>query len=240
MPATRRLIKQKTRAWNARKRDKKCPRKLAEYREICSVLAGRLKQDQADYERSLLMDSKKDHKRLYSYVNRKQNTKKSVQALKSNDEVVSSKAEMANILNEYFTSVFSEDTGGEVEMEKRESVNELNIVKVNESDVALRLKKLVGEKAAGVDQVQPLILKNCHTAFAIPLTMIFKKSLSDGALPRDWKDANITPLHKKGATVLPENYRPVSLTSVVCKTLERIVREAVSEHLMRKKLITPE
>ena len=47
-------------------------------------------------------------------------------------------------------------------------------------------------------------------------------SISEGMLPDKWKEATIAALHKKGKKDLPSNYRPVSLTSIICKiTLEK-------------------
>ena len=51
------------------------------------------------------------------------------------------------------------------------------------------------------------------------LSAIFQKSLDPREIPEDWINANITPAYKKGDAHLPENYRPVSLTSVSCKLL---------------------
>jgi hypothetical protein len=66
---------------------------------------------------------------------------------------------------------------------------------------------------AGPDRIHRLLLRETVTAIALPLTLIFTKSLQEAVLPQDWKDAVITPLFKKGARSLAENYRLVSLTS---------------------------
>ena len=55
------------------------------------------------------------------------------------------------------------------------------------------------------------------------LAYILNKSFSSGLLPNEWKFADITPLHKKGSKSLRENYRPIFLTSIVCKIGEKIV-----------------
>ena len=55
------------------------------------------------------------------------------------------------------------------------------------------------------------------------LTAIFNASLRKSELPREWKMAHVAPLHKKGSTDQPNNYRPISLTSIPCKLLEHIV-----------------
>ena len=59
----------------------------------------------------------------------------------------------------------------------------------------------------------------------------------EGIVPSEWKEANITPLFKKGSRNKPENYRPVSLTSVVCKLLETLIRDHMVEFLVKHKLI---
>ena len=53
------------------------------------------------------------------------------------------------------------------------------------------------------------------------ITAIFQKSIDSS--DSDWKNANISPVFKKGDRHLPENYRPVSLKSVLSKSLEHIV-----------------
>ncbi len=58
-------------------------------------------------------------------------------------------------------------------------------------------------------------------------------------MPQDWKEANVTPIYKKGTKSSPGNYRPVSLTSISCKLMESILRDAIkdSQHgFMKDKL----
>ena len=70
-----------------------------------------------------------------------------------------------------------------------------------------------------------------------PLATLFNLSLEEGIVPSEWKEANITPLFKKGSRNKPENYRPVSLTSVVCKLLETLIRDHMVEFLVKHNLI---
>jgi retron-type reverse transcriptase len=58
-------------------------------------------------------------------------------------------------------------------------------------------------------------------------------------MPREWKEANVTPLFKKGSRFERSNYRPVSLTSTICKILESIIRDKVMKYLQLNKLIVP-
>jgi hypothetical protein len=67
---------------------------------------------------------------------------------------------------------------------------------------------------------------------------LYKRSISEHKLPQTWKNANITAIFKKGSRKQAGNYRPVSLTSILCKTLESIVRDGIMEHMNDNKLFT--
>ena len=73
---------------------------------------------------------------------------------------------------------------------------------------------------------------------AQPLYLIFRKSLDEGVVPDDWKQANVTPIYKKGKKIDPSNYRPISLTSVPCKVMERIVKNSIIDHLEQNSLLS--
>ena len=62
--------------------------------------------------------------------------------------------------------------------------------------------------------------------------------LSTGKLPKEWKQANISPIHKKGSKTLPQNYRPVSITSVVGKIMEEIIRDTITVHMKENELLS--
>ena len=66
---------------------------------------------------------------------------------------------------------------------------------------------------------------------------MFKESIKTVKIPAVWKDACVTPLFKKGEKSNPGIYRPVSLTSNVCKCMEKIVRTSVVDHLIRNQLL---
>ena len=64
------------------------------------------------------------------------------------------------------------------------------------------------------------------------------KTLEHCSLPNDWKKAFVSPIYKKGARNIAENYRPISLTSVVCKLMEKFIKDAVLTHLIENKLLS--
>ena len=101
-----------------------------------------------------------------------------------------------------------------------------NILKdlvVTESQVLNALNNLDTSKATGPDGLSARMLKVCAYEIAPSLCKIFNISLSQGVSPEDWRVANVTPLYKKGSHNDTSNYRPVSITSLVYKVLERII-----------------
>ena len=64
-------------------------------------------------------------------------------------------------------------------------------------------------------------------------------SLQEGIVPLEWEEANIIPLFKKGSRNKSVYHRPVSLTSVICKLLETIIRDHMMDFLIKHKLINP-
>jgi len=97
-------------------------------------------------------------------------------------------------------------------------------------DIINRLKKIKINKSPGPDIIHPRILYETADQIAYPLKMLFKSSFRNKCLPSEWKYANITPLYKKGSRSDPGNYRPVSLTSIVCKLMEFIICDNVTTH----------
>ena len=61
-----------------------------------------------------------------------------------------------------------------------------------------------------------------------------------GSIPSEWKEAEVVPIFEKGDKSTPGNYRPVSLTAIVCKIFEKFVRDALCNHLADNNLLSPE
>ena len=89
--------------------------------------------------------------------------------------------------------------------------------------VANKINNMKGNKSPGVDGIAPKILKETVEPICTPLANVFSMSLQEGIIPLEWKEANIIPLFKKGSRNTSVNYRPVSLTSGICKVLATII-----------------
>ena len=93
--------------------------------------------------------------------------------------------------------------------------------------------------AAGPDGIPAKFLIKTKENIAIPLGMMMRKSIDQGKIPDVLKLAFITPIHKGGSKLRPENYRPVSLTSHIMKIFERVVKAQLIKHLVDHNLINP-
>ena len=85
-----------------------------------------------------------------------------------------------------------------------------------------QLKNLNQNKATGPDELPARVLKETAEQIAPIITHIFQQSYNTGKLPNDWLQALVTPIHKKSLKSDPANYRPISLTCILCKVMEHI------------------
>ena len=79
----------------------------------------------------------------------------------------------------------------------------------------------------GPDKIHGLVLKNYAKNISKPLSILFSKSYYSGTIPDEWKAALVFPVHKKGAKSLVSNDRPISLTCIIMKVMEIIVRDEI-------------
>ena len=148
------------------------------------------------------------------------------------------------ILNEYFSSVLTtEDISSlPVPVTKFEGgkSDHLGQFFVTPEMIAKKIKKMKDNKSPGVDGIPSKLLKEIVEQISTPPAKLFNLSLEEGIVRSEWKEANITPLFKKGSRKernKKENYSPVSLTSVVCKLLETLIRDHMVEFRVKHKLI---
>ena len=97
--------------------------------------------------------------------------------------------------------------------------------------VQKKLEQLNPGKTPGPDGWHPMLLKGIADVVSLPLSILFQKSLNEGIASPQWLKACITAIHKKGSKMNPENYRPISITSIVCKIMESIVRDKLVSHM---------
>ena len=86
--------------------------------------------------------------------------------------------------------------------------------------------------------MQKLVLMFCYLMLFLPLYLIFKSSINGAKIPKQWKFARVSAIFKKGNRKLACNYRPVSITSIICRILETIIRNSIVKFLVSNDLLS--
>ncbi|XP_065662819.1 uncharacterized protein LOC136085442 [Hydra vulgaris] len=206
--------------------------------KINKTLKKKVNQRIKKFEYDLALNSKSIPKKVYAYINNKTKVKENIRAIQlKNGSIVTGLKVIANTLNGYFASVFIKPQASFVPIIDIETQTFCRSPDFNISVVEKYLSKLDTNKATGMDKVHLKVLKECNSAFAKPLSLILNKSFETSKLPKLWSCANIIPLFKNGNKLDPSNYKSVSLTSVVCKVMERIIKHKMMKYLVDNKLI---
>merc|ERR1712074_255324 len=195
-----------------------------------------------NYERNIAGSCKENPKKFFEYVNNRNPVKCSIgPILDENAALAYDDVIICDILNKYFASVFTNEN--EITLTTAPFIRnfleseKLVDIDIKEENVRFYIDKLKASKSPGTDAIHAIVLKELKDILTKPLTDIFNSSINNGEIPAVFKCANITPIFKKGDKKLPSNYQPISLTSLVEKLQESIIRDHLVNHLKRYNLI---
>ena len=238
--AIRKIMLKQT-MWRVYRRTRK-EEDYAKYKEALNAATTEIRQSKRSYEQKLACNIKTDSKSFYAYVRSKQNVQDKVGPLEdSAGNIISQGFLMAEDLNGYFSSVFTKEDISSLPVADAKfqgaKSDYLGPLVVTPELVARKIKAMKDNKSRGADGIPPKLLMETVDQISIPLARVFNLSLKEGVVPFEWKEANIIPLFKKGSRNKSENYRPVSLTSVICKLLERLIKDHMVDFLVKHKLL---
>ena len=160
-------------------------------------------------------------------------------------DVVINPNAITEMLKTQYESVYSSPLPDKIVSSPQEFFSEnvapvqLDNVQIDREDIMDAIDQLNPNSAAGPDGVPAIVLKRCKRSLAEPLQFLFRSFLETGTIPSILKEAFVIPIHKGGARSSPANFRPVSLTSHVIKTLERVIRKSLVNHLEVNNKINP-
>ena len=189
------------------------------------------------FERDLAKRAKKNPKDVYRYLKSKQKVQVGIGDLHVNPSDLKSRLtdndkEKAEIFSDFYQSVFTIEPEGDIPMlPDREVLRQMPKLIITESKIAKVLSKLKPDKSPGPDGLHPRFFKEMAKYMNVPLCIIFNLSLSGGVLPAKWKKARVSAIYKKENKKVASNYRPVSLTSIICKVMETLIRDHIVEHM---------
>ena len=194
-----------------------------------------------NFEKSIAEEVKNgDTASFYAYLKSTSSIKEEVsRVVRADGSLTQTLKETVDVMNSTFQSVFVKEGDGAVPgFAQRYNGVPLDDIDFTVQDIENILIRLKQSSAPGPCSIHSKVLKECAGSLALPLYSIFRDSLDTGIVPKIWKTAYVSPIYKKGKKSEPLNYRPISLTSVPCKVMERVLRENIMDHLESNNLLS--
>lgn len=226
----------KEKAWNKMRR-RNTQKNREEFKRARNEYVQVRRQEERNYEKDIVDNCKNEPKMFYRFINGKMKQKVGVSRVKDEGSVYEEDEDICEVMNKKFQEVFTKESEFEGNVERGEEIVLKDIV-VEKKDLLDRMSRLDGRKAVGPDGIAGMILKECKDQLLLPVYNIIVSSLTEGKVPSEWKRAHIVPIYKGGNNEDPLNYRPVSLTSVMCKLCEGVIKDEWLKYLERMKVIT--
>jgi hypothetical protein len=174
-------------------------------------------------------------KKLYKHISSLSHSTRIPDVIHNDHSTSSKTLDKCNMFNSFFSKQFSGQSNYNTQIDfDRNHPSDCNELWFEERDVFLILKNLDPSKAAGPDNIEGTVLKNCRFSISKPLSLMFNSCFQEGNIPAEWKDANVVPIHKKNSKNDVKNYRPISLTCLVMKVFEKLVRDRIYFHCKDK------
>ena len=218
----------------------KCLALRIKIQSIEEQLKGNYLKRRRKLEKEAISKTKKNSKAFFAFAKKFSKTSTGVGPIITKDcKVVTEPKEIAELQKEQYDKVFTKPNkeakiDNAAEFFSKESTNDNMIENIlfTYMDVREAIDKLSVNAAAGPDGVPAILLKKCKDVWSHPLACLWQKSLLTGEIPDIFKLAFITPIYKAGSSrASPENYRPVSLTSHLVKSFERILKKSLQNFL---------
>ncbi len=135
-------------------------------------------------------------------------------------------SDLPNIFNSFFFCFERSDLSGNIYLCKK-SLELLNEILISRDYVIALFKKVNLKKAAGPDSICGHTLHHCANQLSGVFTRLFQLCVDLGQIPATWKTATIIPIPKSKNTNELSEFRPVALTSLVMKNLEKILKNII-------------
>ena len=211
---------------------------LTEYQRLNHLYRNFSRIRQANYEQKLVDLLSEAPKLFHGYLRERKKGCPSVGPLKDfSGSLEQSDLGMSEIFADAFASVFVPAVPASPH-QYQHSNSHMQDLTVSYETVRNVLEGISPSSSAGGDGIHPSILHRCSDVIALPLSIIIKKTLTDGSLPSEWKHSRVSPIFKTGSKYDALNYRPVSVTSATCKVAERLLANHIMEYLEENRLLS--
>jgi hypothetical protein len=240
--AVRRLLNRKRSQW-ARFVRTQCDIDYASYLDLRRQCVLAIRDYKRRSDSQLLARAHNSPKLLFRYIRSKRKTKPSPLSLTTRTgDISSSPMEAAETLALTYQAIFASNDSTTCTPSPLPLPLPTHLL-TNISFPIFKVEKLLTlcdpGGSPGPDGIHPRVLKECASVLALPYSILFSSSFATGHLPSSWKQAIIHPIYKGGSRHDPGNYRPISLTSIPCKIMEKIINRSLQTFLTSHNLLHP-
>ncbi|XP_046976468.1 uncharacterized protein LOC124542576 [Vanessa cardui] len=158
--------------------------------------------------------------------------------LKPNGSLAFTATEKANLLAALFAENSRLDAGSASPPNIPPCDSMMPEIRIRQREVLKILRTLNVNKASGPDGIPAIVLRNCAPELSPVLTRLYRLSLKSAQVPKAWKIANVQPVPKKSSRTDPANYRPIAITCILCKGLERVLNNKLQAYLEDNDLLS--
>ena len=204
--------------------------------EAKRAYSNKLHMANVNHEKKITSNMKSNPKQFFSYLNSKKEIKNDFSVLIDEEgNTLENPVNIANEFGRFFESTFTSEPAGEIPDIKHGNANSkvISDLIISATDVKKLLKNLNIYKSLGPDGIHPKLLKSLseNEAFVDTVTALFQSCYDTGVLPKAWKTAEVKALYKKGDKMHSKNYRPISLTCILSKLFEKLMRNHILDHV---------
>ena len=215
---------------------RRSPTALTCYSEVTDVnnqIRSTLLSARDTHELQLVKNIKQKPKAFHAYVRQKKNTINIAGPLINDGVLKTQPRDVGDTFCDAFYSVFTTDDPNLLPLYLQVNLfgTELSTVTFTATSVAKNIQAMSNNTSMGPDHIHPRLLKECCTILAPILARIFNLSMSTGIVPEIWKLSSVIPIYKKGARTIALNYRPINLTCLSSKLMERDIVDDI--HVIR-------
>ena len=231
------LNRKRFEAWQKAKNDDS-PHSWAAFKKLTQTFEKRLRKFNDSIEKKII--ESKNQSSFYALLNSRLKEKFILGALNKCDGTIArTDMEKAEVFGEVFASSYTHDSDHFLQ-------NDLSYF-TGMNDSAWFYAEEIYELISGCpnsssltpDHIPLSFLKNVAISIVKPLEYLFNLSFMRAEVPSRWKVSYVTPILKKPPQYLPENYRPVSITSALARLFEKILKKRIEEHLRLNSVISP-
>ena len=200
-----------------------------QFKECSNKVKALVRKSHRDYTYGISVNAKYNPKKFWSYISSLRKDCDNT-CFTINGTTVSNPSDIADKFNNHFCSKFDGiykplDLSSLPDTPTSHGAPPLSFDSFSVDEVFDALKNLDTSKSPGPDDILPIFLKTCSNELAPVLCKVFNFFVQKGQVPKAWKEANVVPVYKGGVKPKDDvgSYRPVSLTSILCKVLEKLI-----------------